>query len=275
MLKILFLSLFSFSLFAQGTMTPKEASLMKAEGVRLWPKRDVKESLEEAISKFDLAFQADPQDLETVVYLVRSYFILADAHTTDNEDKKRFLEKAKDVGMVGLKSNPEFKNLVDKKGEDVEDAVKVLTQKEVAVAYWTAASLGRWAKANGIFASMKYKDQILGLLKKVEQLKPDFFHGAVPRYWGSYYAAIPSIAGKDLKKSKKYFEQSIVMAPEYLGTKVLMAEIYCVEAEDKKLFKKLLLEVIADQNPAAEVAPENAIERKKAEKLLEKEDELF
>jgi hypothetical protein len=275
MLKVLLLSLLSFSVFAQGTMTPKEASLMKAEGVRLWPKRDVKESLEEALSKFDLAHQADPTDLETVVYLVRGYFILADAHTTDNEEKKRFLEKGKDIGMRGLMTNPEFQKLVEKKGEDVEDSVKVLTLKEVAVAYWTAASLGRYAKANGIFASMKYKGQITSLLKKVEQLKPDYFHGAVPRFWGGYFAAIPSIAGKDLKKSKKYFDQSISMAPEYLGTKVLMAEIYCVEADDKKLFKKLLLEVIADQNPYADLLPENAIERKKAEKLLEKEDDLF
>lgn len=273
MLKFFILLVLCTSVLAQGTLTSKEGQLLKSEGLRLWPKRDVKDSLEEALSKFDLAHQADPSDLETVHYLVRGYFILADAHTSDKEDKKRFLEKAKDLGLQALMTNNDYKKLVEKEG--IEDAVGALTLKEVEVAFWTAAALGLYSKTNGIFSSIKYKDQIVALLKRVESLKPDFFHGAVPRFWGSYYAVIPRIAGKDIKKSKKYLEQSIAMAPEYLATKVLMAEIYAVETEDKKLFKKLLIEVIADQNTYPDLLPENAIERKKAEKLLEEEDKLF
>jgi tetratricopeptide (TPR) repeat protein len=275
MFKFLFLTFLSFSAYTQATMTPKEGLLMKSEGLRLWQNRDLKEDLESALSKFELAHQGDPNDLETVVFLIQGNFILADAHTSDNEAKKKLLEKGKDFGMEGLRTNEEFKKLVDKKGEDVEDAVKVLTEKETAVAYWTAASLGLWAKANGIFSSIKYKDQIVELIRKVEMLDPKYFHGAVPRYWGSYYSAIPSIAGKDLKKSKKYYEESLALAPEYLGTKVLMAEIYAVEKDDKALFKKLLLEVLADKSNHPELGPENRIERKKAEKLLEQADELF
>jgi hypothetical protein len=274
MLKFLILTFLSFSVYAQGTMTPKEGELMKNEGLRLWQKRDVKEDLEAALSKFELAHQGDPKDLETVVYLVRGNFILADAHTTDNEAKKKILEKGKDFGMAGLKTNEEFKKLIDK-GEDVEDALKVLSEKEAPVAYWTAAVLGRWAKANGIFSSIKYKNQIVELIKKVEKLTPNYFHGAVSRYWGSYYAVIPAIAGKDMKKSKKYFDESLSIAPEYLGTKVLMAEIYAVEKDDKALFNKLLLEVVADKSNHPELDPENRIERKKAEKLLEQDDVLF
>jgi tetratricopeptide (TPR) repeat protein len=275
MLKFIILLLLCTSVLAQGTLTSKEGQLLKSEGLRLWHKRDVKDSLEEALSKFDLAHQADPSDIETIHYLVRGYFILADAHTSDKEDKKRFLEKAKDLGLKGLMTNSDFKNLIEKEKEDVEDAVKVLTLREVEVAFWTAGALGLYSKTNGIFSSIKYKDQIVSLLKRVESLKPDFFHGAVPRFWGSYYAVIPGIAGRDIKKSKKYFEESIAMAPEFLATKVLMAEIYAVETDDKKLFKKLLLEVIADQNTYQDLLPENAIERKKAERLLEEEDKLF
>jgi tetratricopeptide (TPR) repeat protein len=88
---------------------------------------------------------------------------------------------------------------------------------------------------------------------------------------------IPGFAGKDLKKSKKYFEKAMKLGPEYYGTKVLMAETYYVEKEDEKEFKKLLNEVISDssQDNHPELGPENRMEKIKAKKLLDNKDDLF
>jgi hypothetical protein len=143
--------------------------------------------------------------------------------------------------------------------------------------FWTAANMGVFAKTNGIFASIKYKGKILALVSRVEELKPDYFFGAVPRYWGSYFAVIPRIAGRDLKKSKTYFEKSISMAPEFLGTKVIQAETYFVEDDDKDGFKKVLNSVLQDSafDQHLDVGPENRMEKIKARRLLEKLDDLF
>src|SRR5690606_2489359 len=139
-----------------------------------------------------------------------------------------------------------------------------LTEKEVPAIYWSAAALGKWAKAAGIATQLKHKTRIKAQIERVEKLSPDFFYGAPSRFWGAYYAVAPSFAGGDLNKSKTHFDKSIKLAPEYLGTKVLMAEVYYTKKGDKKAFEAMLREVLsskADQHP--ELGPENMLEKKK------------
>lgn len=249
---------------------------LKADALRLWQKRDVKESLAEAITKFEQLHKAAPADTEILVYLTRAHFIMGDSHSSDKDDKLKHFEKAFGYGDKALATNVEYSARL-KKGDEIEHAVKALTISEVPQMYWTAASIGKFARATGIFASMKYKSKILALISHVEEKQPAYFYGAVYRYWGSYYSVIPGIAGKDLKKSKKNFEKSLAMASEYLGTKVIMAETYYVEKEDEKGFKKILNEVLADttHDNHPEIGPENRMEKIKAKKLLEKTDDLF
>lgn len=275
MLKLLlsFAILLNFStVFAQGDLLPAEAKLMRTEGIRLWQKRVNQESLEEALSKFEYVHQASPEDLEVLTYLTRGYYLLADLHLANDDLKKKTFEKAREYGEKGMATNPEYKKLAEK---DIVKAIEQLTEREVSVMFWGAAALGKWAKLNGIFSSMKFKERILAMIKQTEKLNPNFFYGAVPRYWGGFYAVAPRLAGGDMKKSKKNFEKSMEMAPEYLGTKVLYAELYLTEKDEKEEFKKQLLEVIAAPNGPEQLVPENTLEKKKAEMLLEKIDKLF
>lgn len=267
---------FSFGINAQtqnsqSALSNKESNLVKQEALRLWEKRDVKESLEESLSKFEMALEKDA-DIEIPTYLARGYFLLAEFHNTDDEVKKRFYEKAKDYAGIALATNQDFLKLMK---DDMEKAIDKLTIKEIEPLFWRAASLGKWARLNGIFSSLSYKSEILAMIKKVENLKPDFFHSSVPRYWGGFYAVAPSIAGGDMKKSKKKFHEAMEKSPEYLGTKVLYAELYLVKDGDRKEFKKQLEQVIASPNGPKELEPENRMEKKKAEYLLERMSSLF
>lgn len=174
-----------------------------------------------------------------------------------------------------MATNADFKEEM-KGGKTVEESLGKLTETEVPAIYWTAASLGKWAKATGIAAALKYKTRIKAMIERVEKLKPDYFFAAPSRYWGGFYAVAPSFAGGDMNKSKAQFEKSLKLAPEYLGTKVLMAEVYYTKTGEKKAFEATLKDVLSsthDTHP--EIGPENALEKKKAEKLLEKKDELF
>jgi len=266
------LMLFTVSLNFAWAQTPA----LKADALKLWEKRDVAESLSEAIKKFEELHKAAPTDTEYLVYLTRGHLLMGDYHVDNKDDKLKQFEKAFSYGDKALETNSEYAARI-KKNDEVKHAVKALGVNEVPQMYWTAASLGKFAKANGILASLKYKNKILALISRVEDLKPDYFFGAVDRYWGSYYAAIPSLAGKDLKKSKKHFEKSLTMAPEYLGTKVLKAEIYSVEKDDKNEFKTLLNEVISDSkyDSHPELGPENRMEKIKAKKVLDNQGEYF
>ena len=243
---ILLLTLLSsLSLFAQ---VPPEVK-------SLWEKRDDRASLEAALVKLENS----PLNKETLVMLTRGYFLLGDAHLTDKEQKMKAFEKARHYGEKGMEGK----------------SIDAITVEDVDILYWSAASLGKWSKANGIMSSLKYKNQILSMIRKVESLKPDFFHGAVPRYWGSFYALAPSIAGGDMVKSKDNFKKSIAMAPESLTTRVLFAELYWAEEGNKKEYKKELEAVINAPEGIAELRPENNLEKKKAKRMLDNIADYF
>jgi len=117
---------------------------------------------------------------------------------------------------------------------------------------------------------------VKAMIERVQALQSDYFYGAANRYWGAFYAIAPSFAGGDLNKSKQNFDQSIKIAPEYLGTKVLYAENYLTKKSLKKEFEEVLNEVLASKHDKhAELGPENTIEKKKAQRLLDKKDDLF
>ncbi|MGE3610021.1 MAG: TRAP transporter TatT component family protein [Bacteriovoracaceae bacterium] len=250
------------------------ADALRSEADKLWQKRDDKASLEQALAKYEQLSKQNPSDLEILVLLSRGHFLLGEFHHTDKESKLKEFQKGRSFGEMAMETNHEYKKLIEKK-KSVDEALHVLTLKEVPAIYWSAVNLGKWSKSNGVFSSLSYKNQILEMIKKVEELSPDYFYGAVPRYWAGFYAIAPGIAGGDMNKSKKKFEEALKVAPGYLGTKVLMAEVYWTKKDDRKEFRKNLEEVLKSNDSIKELAPENNLEKKKAEKLLKEEDELF
>jgi hypothetical protein len=258
-----------------STMTAKEAEALKKEAKSLWAKRHLKEELEKSIAVWEKLSRTDQADRETFQALTHGYYLLADAHEEDVEIKKVLWEKGAMFGEKAMAMNPKFQEMISSK-KSVEEALSALEKADAAGIYWTDANLGKWAKLSGIATQLKYKGRIKALIETVEKLDPTFFHGAVARYWGAFYAVAPSFAGGDLNKSKKSFELSLQQAPQYLGTKVLMAEVYYTKKQDKKAFEKTLQEVLATaDNVYPALMPENVIEKRKAQNLLKKIDELF
>lgn len=272
MFKFIVLLMISLSVFANAP-GKIEADLLKKEAEALWDKRDIEDDLTQMLSKLEMAHEANKEDREILERLAQGYFILADQHQSNNDQKMRSYEKGRSWGLKGMNLNTAFAAKADSKS--IKKAVDLLTEVDVPSMYWTLANTGKWSKLNGIFSSLKYKDEILALLGRVEELRPNFYYAAVPRYWGGFYALAPGIAGGDMDKSKKKFNEAMERAPEYLGTKVLYAEIYLVKKKDKKEFEKVLKEVAASNLGPVELHPENKLEIKKAQKLLEKKDEIF
>lgn len=243
-----------------------------AGALKDWEKRDEPASLKAAIGEFEKLHEASPTDRELLVYLSRGYFLLAEYHTEKKDEKMKLFEKSKDYGFKGLEVNPEFAAL---RNDKIEKAITKINKEGAPLAFWTAASIGKWSKLNGIMSSLKYKDQMLALIRRVEELEPGYMYGAVPRFWGGFYALAPGFVGGDMKKSKQNFKKAMEMAPEYVATKVFYAETYLVEEDEEKEFKTVLTEVLAAPEGPKEIQPENRLEKKKAERLLKNIKELF
>lgn len=255
-------------------LSKKEYTSIQKKAMSLWEKRDEKESLEKALDAFKRLSLATSDNLDHLVYLTRGYYFLADAHYDDVDMKKKYWEIGTSYGEKAMATNKAFAKAM-KDGGKIEDNLDKLSKREVPGMYWTAANLGKWAKNSGIATTLKYKNRIRTLADTVKKLHPKYFYGAAHRYFGAYYAVAPSFAGGDMGKSKKSFTQAIKIAPEYLGTYVLYADLYAVKKGDKELFKSQLNKVIKAKLGPKDLHPENKVEKKKAKKLLAAIDDKF
>lgn len=289
MMKLFFSLLFTLSLVSCATTPRKDAvvfqtplKLKKAEALKIkararaaWSERHEKAKLQESMRLWEEFSRTNLADKETFRMLSHGYYHLADAHEEDVEVKKVLWEKGIIFGEKALLKNPAFEKLV-REGSTFEEALFSLDQDDTASVYWLAANLGKWTRHSNTRTQLKMRETIKEYLNTVDRLTPDFYFGATDRFWGAYYAVAPRFFGKDLEKSEKFFKESLRKGPDYLGTKVLMAEVLFTAKGDQAAFKKTLEEVLAtDVNIKKELTTENVLEQKKARILLKKMDELF
>jgi tetratricopeptide (TPR) repeat protein len=255
-----------------------------ARGDAHFAKRHQLEELSKAIGAYQAAAKINPNDPEVWTKLARSYYLWADGFLSFEKEKsdeamEKFM-KTHEQGIVYAKrsllaNSQEFQKKMQAE-EKMEEAIKVLDKSAAPAMYWMAANYGKWGVARGFTTILRYKDMIKEIMDTVHKLAPEYFFGAADRYLGAYYAKLPSIAGQDLDKSMKHFKASLSTAPNYFGTKVLMAEYWAKNKDDRASFEKWLKEVIEgdpESNPGC--SPENRIEQKKAQRLLANIDEIF
>lgn len=230
-----------------------------------WQKRDQRPELEKALELFEAAIKSNPSDREAITLFVRGSFLLANAHLKEKSEKKKILQKARNLGDQTLKIDT----------SDLSRSLERLTKADVPLIYWTMSNLGYLSEVNGILSSIGNKRQITEMLERVSKLDPEYFYGAVPRFWGAYYAVVPRIAGGNMKKSRKEFEKAIQLGPDFLTNKTLMAELFWTRDGDRKEFERMLNEVLKAEVNNPEIAPENNLEKLRAHELLKAADDLF
>merc|ERR1712072_1604775 len=113
----------------------------------------------EALKLYEQEYAANPTDRELITRLVRGYYFLGDAHETEKEAKMAAWNKAFTYGQECLSKNTEYASVLEKSGNKVE-AIKVAKAEDVPCVYWSASSLGKWAKINGIVQSIKHKSTL-------------------------------------------------------------------------------------------------------------------
>jgi hypothetical protein len=251
------------------------------EADALWQKRDNRADLEKAIAVWEEIVKSDPNQAEAYVRLSRAYYFLADGHlaldpNTKEEEELAVYTKGVNAGEQALlRMEPDFEATM-RAGGEFEDAIGKISVKGVPPAYWYCVNLGRFATKKGLSTRLYYKDKLKAAMEKIQSLDPKYFYGAADRYLGSFYSVLPSIAGKDLDKSKVHFDAALAAAPEYLTTRVVKAEFLAVELDDETMYRSLLDEVLKGQetdNP--DIAPENRAAKRRAQKMLNNIGDVF
>lgn len=248
----------------------------KAEADALWAQRGDRAQLEAALAKYEAIRAAAPTDRDVALKLARGWYFLGDGHETDDKLKLEHWAKAIEFGRSCLQINTDYAALLKKGDETEATAARTLKSDDVNCLYWTSSALGKWAKASGIGVTLKYLPTVKAWMTRVGELDATIYYNGPERYWGAYYAAIPSFAGQDLTKSKEYFDKALAAQPNFLGTHVLKAENWAVKSQNREEFKKELDWVLAQPaNLIPEVQPEAEAEQRKAKALLAQVDDLF
>ena len=252
------------------------ASPERAEADALWEQRADREKLVLALAKYEVAMSADARDRHVGERLTRGWYFLGDAYETEDAARITAWDQSIAWGKRCLAINPQISALLAKGDETDATAVRAATIDDVPCLFWTATAIGRWALLKGPAATLAHVATVKAYIERVDDLDPDFYFRAADRYWGVYYASIPSFAGKDLQKSKQHFDSALEHAPGFVGTKLLLAESWAVETKDRATFETSLNDVLAaDENALPDIRPEVLAEKRKAEALLAREDELF
>lgn len=260
----------------QNAAEQQDASLGQ-QAEELWNQRADKDKLVEAMNAYEQLFAQNPTDKNIASRLVRGWYFYGDAYESEVEAKRAAWDKAISFGQVCLNLNPDYAAMVAKDGNK-EAAASALTIEDVPCTYWTASALGKWAKAGGLSTTLKHIGVAKAYIAQVEKLDADYFYGAVNRYWGAYYAGLPSFAGQDLERSQQEFMKSMEISPDYLGTRILYADYWATKNQEKiEVFDEMVqyvMQVDVDAlNP--ELKPENLAEKKKAEELWAQRDDKF
>jgi tetratricopeptide (TPR) repeat protein len=151
----------------------------------------------------------------------------------------------------------------------------VLEQEWIIPIYWTATNLGGWTALQKTSVRYGNKGDIEALMKRVHELNPDFFYGAVYRFYGVLKAQTREPFG-DLDKAKEAFDKAVALEPNCFTNKVMYAATYAIKKKERDLFKTLLDQVVSgNPNALPDIAPENKYEQALAKRLLARIDEYF
>lgn len=147
-----------------------------------------------------------------------------------------------------------------------------ITEQQVPLAYWAAASLGGW-----ISMSKDDPDLVadLPIAMRLAELAwhttPDFGHGALASLMGTLESAK---VGGSQRKAQAYFDQAISLSHgQEAGPYVAKAEGLALPAQDQKQFEQLLLQAIAVSQQHRSL--QNEVMRERAQWLLASMDDLF
>lgn len=258
-----------------------------AEGDAQWDNRGDEAAVQAAIAAWEEAITAaTPSDMSRRDALFPVYVKLSMAYYWHAHAHLRWMPDSDDAMMASYDQGKEYAETALALNNDawtqallyetpIPDAVATLTADDVPAMYWYATNLGRWGLMRGITTVLANVSDIKAMMDRVEELNPDYFYGAPNRYFGVYYTKLP-FGNPDLDQSRARFEANMEAYPQYLETRVLLAEEWAMTTQERAVAEENLQYVVdADVSQWPELEPENANAQRRARQLLEELDEYF
>ncbi len=238
----------------------------------LWSLRGDEANARAALKAFQKLADSDSTSIDHWSKLSRAYYFCGQYLTHSSQAQDSLFMKGYEASQTALKQNSNYRNLLFSTGDEGV-AVRGLGKNAIEALYWGMANYGQWLATKSSLVRKGQRDLIWATLEHINDLDSAFYYGAYYRYKGALLGRDPA-TNHDLAAIKQAFEESIRIAPDYLGNYTLMAQYYCPLAKDKNLFYSLLTKVVtATPNPNLPYYPENIFEKTLAERLMIKAEQ--
>ena len=196
-------------------------------------------TLRQAISLYESALEANPNDPHVLKRLSRAYYTLADIFLQGKKDKRAAYAKGQEYGERALRLCPGFVELEKEKG--FVEAVK--SCEDIEALYWTYAN---WARKDEfeILAAFFRGDapKLRALIERAAEVDETYICYGPLRSLGAYWAKLPF--GKDLDKAKELFERAIAGCPEYLENLQFYVVYYADIVKDEELADRYVQKIL-------------------------------
>lgn len=187
--------------------------------------------------------------------------------------------RAHGYGLQLLELNhPGFTAAYEKGREHLDGALKQLGREDLPGLLWSAMPLFLAVNISRDDVTMVAKvPQAKALVVRLVELDPAFYNAAGHMILGALYGSVGKMMGGDPEKSKKHFEQALLLTKRrFLLVQVMYAQTLAVQLQDRALFDKLLEEVKkAKLSIFPGQALANVLAKRKAGRLVAKADEFF
>jgi hypothetical protein len=144
--------------------------------------------------------------------------------------------------------------------------------------FWTGFSWGGLANfSKDSPDSIVEIPRIEALMKRVKELDDNYYYGGPHLFLGALYASRSKMLGGQPEEAQKEFESAIAESHgKFLMAKVLYAQYYGVQTQNRGLFESSLKEVVAaDAAALPEQRLANELAKRRADMLLRKEKMFF
>jgi len=134
--------------------------------------------------------------------------------------------------------------------------------------YFKALCMGQLGRLKGVFGSLSLISSFRKNMERAARLDPSVEQGGAHRALGKYYAALPALLGRDLKKSIRHLQRAIRYGPTFADNYFFLAESYRAAGNAKAARATLRAYLRAVQKSPD--APKLREARRRARQLLKK-----
>lgn len=232
------------------------------------------------LKQLEALIKSDPNNKKLLLMAAEGYtgYALGFVEDVSPERASRFYLRARDFALTVLNRDKNFQKSFDQDIIKFQEAVDKLKKTDISALFWSANAWGSYVNLNKTdINALADLPKIDVMMKHVLKLDQTFYYGGPHLFLGTILASRPRMLGGNPQKAKEHFETCLsINRNAFLMAKYFYAKTYAVQVQDRKLFEKLLGEILtAPEDILPEQRLANAIAKKKAKMLLEKAGDLF